>query len=368
MLDVHITYHSESRTMEVTAISIRASQTELRKDIAIATTGDNMETALLFTFDDPTRSLDGYRARVEFGIDVVDSESHAYRPYVDLGDVDTGIKEVPLSQLILSNVKCSVLPIQLAFSKNGLSVSEFYSLNILPLAINRAIDAIQEIGPTPPLTFKDVLYSVKYDKATSTFYFERADGTHIDITLSDLSEQHFEVPTFEDLVHLDKAETGDTATALDTGAWYKLYGDYAILDDWYIMSGGAIPIINGVATHNLNFYAPLESGQQNQILASNGYNEPPTWVTCSRSFVVEFTSEPTVNVKLYENDTSLLCVRGCNIICEFYDCTTQEKIELPYIISNDSTNENPLLNITVTNQIRNCIRMDVYAIPSAGVL
>lgn len=84
-----------------------------------------------------------------------------------------------------------------------------------------------------------VIKDVSYDDNTSTFTFTRVDNTIFRIGLSDLAEDHFEVPTAADLddpEYTGDAESGDTATALDTGAWYKLYIRNG-QKTWYAMSG-----------------------------------------------------------------------------------------------------------------------------------
>lgn len=400
MLDVLITYHSKTRLMEITAISTtyddshddspqlakssKTSKCTASSSTPIATTGDDKMTTLTFAFDDPDYELYGYTARVEYGANVIGPNSNAYKPFTVLGifgepneasgeSLIDGMEtySTELTQSILSSVKCGILPIQLAFSKELTreEKTEFYSLNILNLAIEKSLDAVQDTNVERDPKFGDAIYDVHYDRYTSTFYFEQVDGTRIDITLSDLSEEHYEVDTYDDLVTLEQAESGDTATALDTGVWYKLYGEYNYIDDWYEMPGGAL--LNGEPTTSPMFYAPIQSGESRQVLMSNGPNESPEWRTMSRTFYINFSNYDTVNVQLYNayqgRITRWIDTDGSNFHCVFFDRDTMECIDLPYRIVLDSQSEGVrLFSIDVTNKIHNRIKMDVYSMPSLG--
>ena len=349
-MTVNITYHADTRLMEITSVS-----TGIRGK-AVATTGDDLSTRLQFTFDDEEETLDGYNIRTEFGVNILETESPTtYLPYIPL-DENNG---VVLPYYILSNVKCSELPVQLAFTKiENNEKTEFYSLNILDLAINKALDATSIPHKKEPW-MDDAIYDVQYDDATATFTFTQLDGTQFSISLTDLSEEHFEVATREDLVTLSQAERGDTATALDTGVWYKLYGSYDDLTKWYPMSGNAT--INGEQTGTPVFYAPHVSGTQYQMLVSDGQTEddghghitehPPVWTTISRKYVLNFTNNlHDIDVPNIMGTNDLFCKftdsNGNDIMLEYY---TQTKNDIDYI--------------TISTNLSETINMQVFAIP-----
>ena len=289
MLTVNITYHANTRLMEITSLSTGG------EDNAVATTGDDLETRLQFTFDDPDYIIEDYGARVEFAVILIDETTgKTYNPFIIL-DEDNGVV-IPNS--ILSNVKCSVLPIQLAFGRQiDDEKTEFYSLNTLNLAINRAIDAVAEAPVERFPYLLDAISQVSYDDATSTFTFTQMDGTHIVINLSDLSEEHWEVQHYADLDTLSEAESGDTATVLDTGVWYKLYIQHG-MRNWYPMSGNTT--INGTQTGTPVFYAPYLSGTSGQYLESRGENNSPEWVTKVTEITENSNTLPTTTaVKTY---------------------------------------------------------------------
>lgn len=265
MLIVSILYHAKSRLMEIEDIS----SDEQGK--TVATTGDNLGTRLQFTFDDPEETLVGYGARVDFDVLLMNEEGRTYKPFIMLNS--EGYVDIPDG--ILSQVKCGKLPIQLVFGKAvGETDYRFNSLNQIELAINRAINSVSTVPEDVP-GVEDAVVQVDYDSEDATFTFTRLDGSLITITLSDLHDDHFEVQTQADLITLDEAETGDTATALDTGVWYKLYGSYDVLDNWYPMPGGAT--MNGQPVTFPTFYAPITSGTDGQYLESKGENNAPVW-------------------------------------------------------------------------------------------
>lgn len=348
MLTVNITYHAETRLMEITSVS-----TGNVKE-AVATTGDDMATRLQFTFDDPNHTLDEYGARVEFGVNLTNTEdSHAYHPFIEL-DEENGAT-IPNS--ILSNVKCSVLPIQLAFgNKNGRTdeSEDFYSLNILNLAINKSLDATAESPVERYPQVNDAVYDVEYDADTSTFTFVQIDGSHITVHLTDLAEDHFEVATYDDLVTLSHAERGDTAKTNDTGYWYKLYGSYDNLDNWYLMAGAVT--INGRDVGTPVFYAPHVSGTRYQMLVSDGESDtvterPPVWTTISKKYILNFTSSVhDIDVPNEMETDDLFCKftdsNGNDIMLEYF---TQTKNNIDYI--------------TISTNLSETINMQVFAIP-----
>lgn len=267
MLTVNITYHAETRMMEITSLS-----TGENGDNAVATTGDNLTTRLQFTFDDPEGTLSGFTKRLDFSVLVTDEDGHAYNPYIILDSEDG----VVLPEEILSNVKCGILPIELVLLKDveGSDTLIIQSLNKINLAINKAIgaDAVCPSDLQPKI--RDAISQVTYDN--NTFTFTRLDGVQFDISLTDLSEEHFEVETVNELTGLSQAETGDTATVTSTGVWYKLYGTYSNIEDWKVMSGNIT--INGETTGSPVFYAPVNSGTAGQFLESQGEGNAPEWV------------------------------------------------------------------------------------------
>lgn len=265
MLIVTILYHAKSRLMEIADISSD------EKGKTVATTGDNLGTRLQFTFDDPEETLEGYGARVDFDVLLMNSEGVTYKPFIMLNS--EGYVDIPDG--ILAQVKCGKLPIQLVFSRViGETDYRFNSLNQIELAVNRAINSTNAPPEDVP-GVEDAVIQVDYDSEDSVFTFTRLDGSVITITLSDLHDDHFEVQTQADLITLDEAETGDTATALDTGVWYKLYGAYDVLDNWYPMPGGAT--MNGQSVTFPTFYAPIDSGTDGQYLESKGIDNSPVW-------------------------------------------------------------------------------------------
>ena len=356
MITVNVTYDADIRMMSIDSISSGGN--------AVATTGDDQSTCLRFSFHDTQGVLDGFLARVEFGVNVTDEDGNTYRPLLELDSNDSVI----LPNSILSAVKCGLLPFQIAFVKRDSNDKkiEFYSLNILNLAVNKALDALHSPHERDP-KFGDVLYNVDYNSTTATFTFTHVDGTVTTIALTDLAEDHFEVDTYEELTTLSSAETGDTATVLETGVWYKLYGQYDILDNWYQMAGGVT--INGTETANPVFYAPIESGLNNQMLISRGENQPPVWKTVSRSFYINFASTDAVNVPLYNSRslTKFIDCEGTNITCVFSNNSTKERLILPYKVKVDMTVDDiPYYSVDVTCTIPVQVRMDVYSIPSLG--
>lgn len=230
MIAVAMMYHKASGTLEVVYNSIQESFPNCKKpliDYPIGTTGDNLTTLMGFIIDDEDYELDGYTVRVEFGINVIGSDNHAYKPFIVLGTLGGETSEnvtldewhdektdrrmdmyyFELSGTILSNVKCSILPVQLAFSKREEDDSEdtekgtlqpiggdesddghhtveyqFYSVNTLKLAVNNAIDATQDIGKDLNPKVKDAIYDVRYDEETNTFVFYQIGGNTIEIT------------------------------------------------------------------------------------------------------------------------------------------------------------------------------------------
>ena len=343
MIIVAIVFHTDTRLMEV------VQSTTGKEDLLVATKGDDNSLILFVMYDDPmgilVDSAIPFKARMEYGVKMVNENHEVYFPYTDLmneeetleyfadllgqnNELDTikkkrgmedyafgGIAVVPSSVLLQAVNK--TLPVQLRFSytntESGKSL-DFYSLNILKFKVGYAVGAM---GPAPPRgqTLNDAVVGVTYDPSTATFTYTQYNGDTIEIRLSDLSEEHFEVPTYDDLTILSEAQNGDTATALDTGLWYKLYGSYDNLDDWYMMSSGigvanisysqsnrrltvtysdgSTEVIdlsqnvtfNGSRTkvsRDLEFYAPTGSGNEGDFLISQGSNTSPTWVTNDR--------------------------------------------------------------------------------------
>lgn len=231
---VEITYHAESRLMELT---------DMPDDQFVGTDGDDYATYLRFHMDDPDGLLTGYGARVEFDVSIRDENGDTYKPFIVIDES----MSVPLIQRILSNVKYGAIPIQLAFKgtdSEGKS-SQFYSLNKLRLSISDSIRALEGIDVNDRIDLNSVINSVEYNPKTATFSFRQIDGGTIAVQLSDLSEEHFEVSTKDDLKKLNKAQNGDTATTLDDGKWYKLYGEYSDPQSWIVMS----PSVKAVDDH-----------------------------------------------------------------------------------------------------------------------
>ena len=231
---VEITYHAESRLMELT---------DMPDDQFVGTDGDDYATYLRFTMDDPNGLLTGYGARVEFDVSIKDENGDTYKPFIIIDES----MSVPLIQRILSNVKYGAIPIQMAFKGTDSEgrTSQYYSLNKLRLSISDSIRALEGIDVNDRIDLNSVINNVEYNPKTATFSFRQIDGGSIAVQLSDLSEEHFEVPTKDDLKELNKAQNGDTATTLDDGKWYKLYGDYSDLQSWKVMS----PSVKAVDDH-----------------------------------------------------------------------------------------------------------------------
>lgn len=153
----------------------------------------------------------------------------------------------------------------LVFTQDGVDselIIEQSALEELPLT-HSFIDAllIRKGLPVELPRVYNVIKDVTYDDSTSTFTFTRVDDSVFSIGLSDLAEDHFEVPTAADLnnpEYTGDAESGDTAVALDTGAWYKLY----IKDGqkvWYAMSG--------------NFSVPFDIDEREYYEAEVSYSD-----------------------------------------------------------------------------------------------
>lgn len=321
MLIVNVLYDADTRLMKITSISSMGTAIDTN---AVATTGDNLSTVLVFEITDPQGTLDGFSARAEFGVNVIGTDGTTYHPYLPLEE-----DYVILPNSILSAVKCGKLPFQLVFSRmvDGEKVT-ITSLNTIALAVNRAIDALQTPSDVNP-RFADAIYDVQYDESTATFTFTQMDGNEIAIALTDLSEEHFEVPTYDDLVTLSEAQNGDTATALDTGVWYKLYGSYDNLDDWYEMSGKS----------------------------ATGHR-----------FMLDFTDEDAMEVLLYEVNngeyTSYLDMNDTNVSCTFYD-ESGYRIVLPYQIAVAKINNGEIYyKAIVTCMIPETVIMEISAVPS----
>lgn len=231
---VEITYHAESRLMELT---------DMPSDQFVGTDGDDYATYLRFTMDDPNGLLVGYGARVEFDVSIKDDNGDVYKPFIIIDET----MSVPLIQRILSNVKYGAIPIQLAFKgtdSEGRS-SQYYSLNKLRLSISDSIRALEGVDVNDRIDFNSAINDVEYNTKTATFSFRQIDGGTIAVQLSDLSEEHFEVSTKDDLKKLNKAQNGDTATTLDDGKWYTLYGEYSDPQSWKVMS----PSVKAVDDH-----------------------------------------------------------------------------------------------------------------------
>lgn len=330
-LYVDVVYNADTRMMNVAGIYSDAG--EITDGNVVATTGDNLSTEIWFNFvGTDLGTLDGYSARVEFGIYVTDEETgESYHPYLPLDYQYDPFISLPSS--ILSAVKCGKLPFQLVFSKlEDDEKIEFHSRNTINLAINRAIDALQVPSSRNP-KFGDAIYNVTYDESTSTFVFTQVDGTQIEIAVNDLSEEHFEVDTYDDLITLSEAKNGDTATALDTGVWYKLYGSYDNLNDWYEMGGKR---------------------------------------TTGSRFTLDFTEDDSLEIPLYRIEGTeyipyVDANDGTNLICTFYD-NDGIKIELPYQVSLITHNGKKFYTMIATCMIPEIIYMEASAIPSDEIV
>lgn len=279
MLVVNITYDAVTRLMAVDEISTG------QPNRVVGTTADNNGTMLHFTFIDFDNSLDLYSKSAQFGSVLVDTEHDTYRPPMMLDENNN----VVIPDYIMSHVLRNTLTVQLVFKHSDAetgAVTEFRSLNILKLRVEPAIPTGDMPDPQEVIGYKDIVNGVLYDADTSTFTFKQIDGTGIVIKLSDLAEDHYDVPTQADLTGplTEGAENGDTATAEDTGVWYKLYGARDVLENWKVMTGNAT--INGISTGSPVFYAPHVSGEAGQYLESDGETteeteHSPVWVTKS---------------------------------------------------------------------------------------
>ena len=340
MLTVNLTYDSSTRLMEVDSISTGGS--------SIGTIGDAEETRLQFSWNDVGDTLAGYIKRVDFGVDLVDKEGHAYRPYIELDSNDGVI----VSGAIMSAVKCGKLPIQLGFRKNTSDgLVEFYSLNIITLAVNKALDALHDASAERNPKFADVLLDVAYNSTTATFTFTRVDGTLIDIALTDLAEDHFEVQQRYQLTSLAQAETGDTATVLSSGVWYKLYGAYNVLDNWKQLPGGAI--LNDTVTSYPRFYAPTTYGGINAVLLGRGYGNAPVWRRQELKKTLDFNDEDQT-IDLFLNGAPLLDIdANVGIECSFKDAEGDDVI-LPYSINYNISSGLPE-SITVSSKLHETV-------------
>ena len=344
MLTVNILFNAVTRLMEVTSISTQGK--------VIGTTGDSEETRLQFSWEDPEGILSSYSKRVDFGVELINEEGQVYKPYLAL-DSDDG---VVLTSAIMSSVKCGKLPIQLVLKKTVRGVDYNYdSLNILSLAVNTALDAIRDSEYERDVRFGEVVYNVKYNPTLATFTFIRVDGTEISIALTDLAEDHFEVNSYEQLTTLSKAETGDSATDLSTGIWYKLYGTYSNLEDWKQIPGGAV--LNGSSTARPIFYAPTTYGKNNEVLVGKGKNKSPIWLRTTANVKLMFAYNDE-NVGL----SSLLDLDpNTGIECSFLDSEGNSVI-LPYKINYSN---NVPQSVTVSSKLNEQINMTVKSVPYA---
>lgn len=313
MLVVNITYDAVTRLMAVDEISTG------QPNRVVGTTADNNGTMLHFTFIDFDNSLELYSKSAQFGSVLVDAEHDTYRPPMMLDENNNVI----IPDYIMSHVLRNTLTVQLVFKHSDAEtgdVTEFRSLNILKLRVEPAIPTGDMPDPQEVIGYKDIVNGVLYDADTSTFTFKQIDGTGIVIKLSDLAEDHYDVPTQADLTGplTEGAENGDTATAEDTGVWYKLYGSREVLENWKVMTGNAT--INGVSTGSPVFYAPHISGEEQQYLESMGESggdpfveKAPVWKTKVTSLNLPVTgqtdaqrTEPNVPttgaVKVYTDD------------------------------------------------------------------
>ena len=353
MITINLTYDAETRLMSITS--------ESTGEGAVATTGDDQATRMVFDYHDPSDTLEGFSARVEFGVNLIDEQGSSYRPYLMLDSENS----VTLPNTILSAVKCGLLPFQLAFVRGESTTRvEFYSLNTLTLAVNKALDALHSPSERDP-KFGDVLYEVQYNDTTATFTFTRVDGSIIEIALTDLAEDHYEVSTRAQLVTLNQAQTGDTATVLDTGIWYKLYGTYSVLNDWYAMPGGAV--LNGSSTAYPSFYAPTTHGVHNDTLLSRGVDNAPVWVNLNCRRTLDFTgSIEDVTVPLYEQGLPILDMLDgdSSIQCSFNMDGNGEVVDLPYSVDYDVAGRP--ISISVTSLIHGLIVMNIRVIPDRG--
>ena len=199
----------------------------------------------------------------------------------------------------------------------------------------------------------DAVYDVRYDSSTATFTFVQIDGSFITVHLTDLIEDHYEVQHYADLDTLTQAESGDTATVLDTGVWYKLYIQHGSRN-WYPMSGNTT--INGTQTGTPVFYAPHGAGTQYQVLVSDGEStaqqeHPPVWTTISRKYVLNFTSQL--------HDIDVPNVMGTDdIFCKFTDSNGNDIMLEYYTQTKNDTDV-----ITISTNLSETIDMQVFAIP-----
>lgn len=347
MLTVNLHYDATTRLMEVVSISTGGT--------AIGTIGDAEETLLHFSWHDPGNTLEGYTARVDFGVDVLDPDGHVYRPYINLDTDDN----VLVSGIIMASVKCGKLPIQLGFRKNtDDGLVEFYSLNIITLAVNKALDALHDAEAERNPKFADVLLDVVYNSTTATFTFTRVDGTTIDIALTDLAEDHFEVQQRYQLTSLTHAGTGDTATVLSSGVWYKLYGAYNVLDNWKQLPGGAI--LNDTVTSYPRFYAPTTYGENNAVLVGRGYAHAPVWKrTTLKATLNAYQEDQTID--LFFGGSPLIDIdSNIGLECSFVD-SQGDSVILPYTINYNISSGLPE-SISVSSKIHQTIYATVKAV------
>ena len=354
MLVVNISYDAETRLMEVTSISTNGN--------AVGTTGDSDETRIQFSWHDPEVILDDYDKRVDFGVELIDSEGHAYKPYIPLDSNDG----VVVSGAIMSAVKCGKLPIQLAFRKSTGELQEFSSLNILTLAVNRALDAMHDAQYERDPKFGDVLCEVVYNPTTATFTFTRVDGTEVDIALTDLAEDHFEVEYRFQLTSLSQAGTGDTATVTSSGIWYKLYGAYNVLENWKQIPGGVT--LNGTAIANPQFYAPTTHGTVNSMLFSNGQGNAPVWKRTTLKEIVSSNTELTIN--LFDSGQPRMDLdSNMGLICSFKEYEGEslgddkDDIIIPYTVNYDSSGMPE--SISLSNLTGSSLEVTIVAVPYA---
>lgn len=99
----------------------------------IATIGDNNRTKLQFNVIDTDGELQGFSGRVEFDIQVKDS-NESYKPYLPLEQDDS----VTLTDEIVRSARRSVLPIQLVYQDDNGHI--FASFNMLKYTIANAVN------------------------------------------------------------------------------------------------------------------------------------------------------------------------------------------------------------------------------------
>ena len=359
MVVINLSFDVKTSRMAVTSVSTGGDG-----NTAVATRGDDNTTVLKLTYlNDDDGVMSSYLARCEFDV-YVRYGHRTYKPFVAFDENLTAT----VDGYILSAAVNNRLPIQLAFKEDDISdtAKEFYSVNRAILVISDSVNA-NLTPPRDPVKFMEAINRVEYDKNTSTFTFVSLDGSSKDVVLSDLSEDHFEVATRADLTTLTLAEPGDTATTLDDGKWYKLYGDPTDLRNWYLMSsfrygeflevdpgdrlklnlldtdrrvlssvssaitlnGTDVPSVTPDGSGNIAIYTPTVPGQTGQILRSRGTNLEPEWI-----IVTDDLDSGT-----YADAQEVLSARQGNVLRTMVELETETRAAEDAAIRKDLTDE-----------------------------